>query len=378
MLCTAIVQAGAWICLEKYGVYSPEYFYFYYYADSMLTIALFFVIIQLYQWIFTEMSIGRYIRSTASALLVITAIFSFLVIHQNRGQLTTKFVVEFGQNIYFVGVVLTYLLWGAMLKLRETRTRVVQLVLALGIYFSTTAGVYALRNLFPSLEDPGIALVSAPHLNVAATGMDVHVYQGSRRRPAVAKAAPDAGSGGKDLMIAALICVVSIVAFAHFFVSYTRTILISAGGVELSPRVRELVGIADGQLPRRILADCFNSCTSVRKPATTGPESARSAPTTMHCVSLIQASVPSPRAFPRGSNASCSAAPTSRRLRSTGASRIISASTGARSPKACSSELRCIPQFRPRSRSAAALDLGVFGCYHDLRRLSSDDQPSCK
>ena len=49
-------------------------------------------------------------------------------------------------------------------------------------------------------------------------------------------------------MIAALICVVSIVAFAHFFVSYTRTILISAGGVALSPRVREVMGIADGPI----------------------------------------------------------------------------------------------------------------------------------
>ena len=154
MLFTAIVQTGAWISVERYGTSSPEYFNFYYYGDSMLAITLFFVIIQLYQWIFTEMSISRYIRSVASALLVVTAVFSYLVIHQNKNHLTTQFVVEFGQNIYFVGVVLTYLLWGAMLKLRETRTRVVQLVLALGIYFSAYAGVYALRNLFPSLENP--------------------------------------------------------------------------------------------------------------------------------------------------------------------------------------------------------------------------------
>jgi hypothetical protein len=38
------------------------------------------------------------------------------------------------------------------MKLRETRTRLIQLVLALGIYFSATAGTYALRNLFPHLE----------------------------------------------------------------------------------------------------------------------------------------------------------------------------------------------------------------------------------
>jgi len=98
-------------------------------------LAMFLVIIQLYEWIFLEMSMGRYIRMAASILLGVTGIFSFLVINHNRGQLSLKsiqFVVEFDQNIYFVGVVLTYLLWGAMLKLRETRTRLVQLVLALG------------------------------------------------------------------------------------------------------------------------------------------------------------------------------------------------------------------------------------------------------
>jgi 4-amino-4-deoxy-L-arabinose transferase-like glycosyltransferase len=50
-----------------------------------------------------------------------------------------------------VGLVLTYILWGAVMKLRETRTRVIQLVLALGIHFSAYSATYALRNLFPDL-----------------------------------------------------------------------------------------------------------------------------------------------------------------------------------------------------------------------------------
>src|SRR5580700_2388559 len=79
--------------------------------------------------------------------------FSYAVVRQNKDHLTSHFVVELGQNLYFVGVVLTYLLWGAILKLRETRTRLIQLVLALGVYFSATAGTYALRNLFPGLQE---------------------------------------------------------------------------------------------------------------------------------------------------------------------------------------------------------------------------------
>jgi hypothetical protein len=62
----------------------------------------------------------------------------------------THFVVELGQNLYFVGVVLTYLLWFAMAKLRENRTHLVQLVLSMGVYVSLSAGSYAIDNLFPN------------------------------------------------------------------------------------------------------------------------------------------------------------------------------------------------------------------------------------
>jgi hypothetical protein len=62
----------------------------------------------------------------------------------------TRFVLELGQNLFFVGVVLTYLLWGAMAKLHENRTRLVQLVLSMGVYVSLSAGSYALLNLYPN------------------------------------------------------------------------------------------------------------------------------------------------------------------------------------------------------------------------------------
>jgi hypothetical protein len=47
---------------------------------------------------------------------------------------------------------LTYLLWGAVLKLRETRARVIQFVLSLGVYFSLYAAKYALDNIYPNLS----------------------------------------------------------------------------------------------------------------------------------------------------------------------------------------------------------------------------------
>ncbi|MFY9754103.1 MAG: hypothetical protein WAJ92_15785 [Candidatus Acidiferrales bacterium] len=154
MMCEALVTLGQFYCVHTAGFNSLSYVYYYYYTDSLLTILMFWVVIKFYHEVFDEMQVGRYIRGSAILILALTAIFSFAVVHQNQNHLTSRFVVELGQNLYFVGVVLTYVLWGAIMKLRETRTRLIQLVLALGVYFSATAGTYALRNLFPQIELP--------------------------------------------------------------------------------------------------------------------------------------------------------------------------------------------------------------------------------
>jgi hypothetical protein len=152
MFLAATATCGQYLCIHRFGFTSIQYVYFYYYTDILLSILMYFVIIQFYQQVFVDMNVSRYIRGAAVMLLGATALFSYAVVHQNGDHLTTRFVVELEQNLNFVGVVLVYLLWGAVVKLRETRTRLIQLVLALGVYFSASAGSYALRNLFPGLE----------------------------------------------------------------------------------------------------------------------------------------------------------------------------------------------------------------------------------
>ena len=152
ILCDVIVTLGLFYCLHNFGFSSPRYAYFYYYSDSLLTLLVFWVVIQFYFQTFEEMGASKYIGWASAIMILATAAFSYGVVHEHRANLTSRFVVELGQNLYFVGVVLTYLLWGAILKLRETRMRLIQLVLALGIYFSVDAVAYALRNLFPGLQ----------------------------------------------------------------------------------------------------------------------------------------------------------------------------------------------------------------------------------
>jgi hypothetical protein len=145
--------------LFHYGYTSREYFYFYYYSDALLTVALYLALISLFVQVFKELSAEKYVIIGACLLLAGTSLFSYLVIQQSTGLLLSRFVVELSQNLYFVGLVLTYVLWGAILKLRETRAQLVQLVLSLGIYFSLFAANYAIRNLYPAASGISISLL---------------------------------------------------------------------------------------------------------------------------------------------------------------------------------------------------------------------------
>ena len=151
MLASAILTVGRFVIFWEYGFDSPEYGYFYFYSDAVLTICLYFALMGLYSHVFKEMGVHHYLRVGALLLLALTSAFTYQVLANSSADIAARkpFVVELSQNLYFVGLVLTYLLWGAVMKLRETRTQVIQLVSALGVYFSAFAGNYALHSLSP-------------------------------------------------------------------------------------------------------------------------------------------------------------------------------------------------------------------------------------
>ncbi len=152
-LCASVaVGVGRYSVLKTEGFSSDAYLYFYYFSDALLTICLFFVLMTLYAHVFSEMNVGKYVRGGAMLLLAATILISYHTVASSSDKMITKFVNEISQNLYFVGVVLTYLLWGAMMKLRESRTRLMQLVLSMGVYFSAFAGSFALGNMYPNLR----------------------------------------------------------------------------------------------------------------------------------------------------------------------------------------------------------------------------------
>ena len=150
MAASVLISIGRYRILAHYGYSSSEYLYFYYYSDALLTIFLYFALTSLYAHVFSDLSANRLVRLGAVLLLAGTALFSYGVVQQSNAKLLTHFVLELSQNLYFVGLVLTYVLWAAIMKLRESRTQLVQLVLSLGVYFSLFAATYALTNLYPA------------------------------------------------------------------------------------------------------------------------------------------------------------------------------------------------------------------------------------
>lgn len=155
MLFSFLVSLGRYQVLSHFGLRSSEYKYFYFYSDAVLTIFLYLALITLYLHVFDEMRVDKYLRLTALLLLIGTALFSYGVVQQSSNRMLTGFFFELSQNLYFVGLVLTYVLWGAILKLRETRTQLIQLVLSLGVYFSAFAATFALENMFPNFHSLG-------------------------------------------------------------------------------------------------------------------------------------------------------------------------------------------------------------------------------
>jgi hypothetical protein len=152
MLFSFLLSVGRFYMLNQYGLRSSQYKYFYYSSDALLTICLYLALITLYLHVFDEMKVEKYVRLAAIILLAGTALFSYGVVEQSSNKMLTNFVYELSQNLYFVGLVLTYVLWGAILKLRESRTQLIQLVLSLGVYFSALAANFALENMFPNLQ----------------------------------------------------------------------------------------------------------------------------------------------------------------------------------------------------------------------------------
>jgi len=157
MLIAVVSDVARFVVLHHSGYGSNSYIYFYFYSDALLTICLFVALMGLYSEVFKEMGAAVYVRTGAIIVLVLTSAVCFAMVRHSQHRLMTHFAMELSQNLHFVGAVLTYVLWSAVKKLHETRTRLIQFTLALGVYFSAFAASFALSVLYPSSPYSGLA-----------------------------------------------------------------------------------------------------------------------------------------------------------------------------------------------------------------------------
>jgi len=140
---------GEWIVFQRFGFYSVQYLYFYYYLESSLSVLLYFVVVGFYQELLEEMGASQGIRIATILILSATAVTTFAIVEAHREHMISRFVVELGRNLNFIGGALTYILLLAMAKVPSSSRRLLQLVSALGVYFCVLSLTYGVRMFHP-------------------------------------------------------------------------------------------------------------------------------------------------------------------------------------------------------------------------------------
>lgn len=154
------ILGGSYV-ISTFGYESYQYRYFYYTGDAIANIVGFVLIGTLFDRLLRESIFHKYVRPTLMISFLLIVAVSARFLSGNLDRFYSRFVYEFQQNIYFVGVLLTFLLWISMNYLQAESRRFVLVVSGLGIYFSSHAANYAMQYLFPVL---GPILTKVPPL----------------------------------------------------------------------------------------------------------------------------------------------------------------------------------------------------------------------
>ena len=151
---------GSFYVLYKEGYDSLAYFYFYYTGDAIVTVINYILIGSFFTFMFRHSAFRKYVQLTISFFFVGVVIVSGMFISGNVDRFYSSWMIEFEQNMYFVGVLLTFLLWMTMTYLGAETRRFALLVSGMGVFFAAHAANYAIRFLFPSLS--ALTLVVPP------------------------------------------------------------------------------------------------------------------------------------------------------------------------------------------------------------------------
>jgi len=147
------------VVLKKFGFSAEEYMITYYITDAILSVVVYLVVIELCRSILPAEH-RKFLPQYALAILVLLTLFSFAEIGQSHTRLVTSFAYELSQNLWFVSVGATLVLWGLIYYRDLPRGMAAQMVRVWGVYFLLVASTYFIINFFHNLPP------SAPRMHL--------------------------------------------------------------------------------------------------------------------------------------------------------------------------------------------------------------------
>jgi hypothetical protein len=131
--------------LARYGLASHQYGNCYWTTDLLLVLAAFVLVASFFRRACSHnQEMWHFVRLLLGTVLVAIAAVSYFSLSNHQGTLSSFFIVEFSQNLYFASLVLTTLLYLMTLRMDIADERLGMLVCGLGIEFAGPAAGLAL------------------------------------------------------------------------------------------------------------------------------------------------------------------------------------------------------------------------------------------
>ena len=149
LLLSVTISIGRYAVLSYFGIVSSGYAYFYYVSDALLVVSLFLSICELSMRLTgTRMPRTRIVLLSAGALFA-AAFFSFSVASSSGSRVTTTFVFELSQNVFFACGFVIVLLWAWKLRNDPDDRIAARFVSVLSVYFLLFFLAYGAHQLAP-------------------------------------------------------------------------------------------------------------------------------------------------------------------------------------------------------------------------------------
>ena len=134
---------------NTYGFTSPEYGYFYYSSDLVLSVLLYFVLASLYREVFPAKSAHLHVRIGSALIAAGVGIFSFAILPTASSRLISRWIFEYRENLYFVSALGALILFGVATYKSNSTAPVHQLSFVFAGYYLFFALMYMIQYASP-------------------------------------------------------------------------------------------------------------------------------------------------------------------------------------------------------------------------------------